>query len=556
MNIVGKSVLRKDAWAKVTGEAKFASDMYFPQMLHAAIKRSDRAHAKIKSINYPDNITVITAKDIPGHNIVPVVFKDMPLLADKITRFHGEAIAIVLADTRSEAKQLLDKIEIEYEDLPAVFNPEEALNNENVKLWENGNVYSHHKIRKGNVDAVWEQCDVIVERKYYTPYQEHAYMETQGMVAVPEDDGGIMIYGTMQCPFYVQEGVANVLGIGLNRVNVMQTTVGGGFGGKEDVPSIVAGQAAVAAYLTKRPVKLIYDRDEDIISMSKRHPMVIKYKAGAKRTGELVAIEVDTLMDAGAYITLSPVVAFRNIVHSAGPYKCENVKCDTRTIATNKVPCGAFRGFGIPQAAFAHETQMDLLAEALNMNPAEFRRINLLDVGDKTATNQKLTHSVGSHEAFEKALESSEWSKKWKSPKEKTGDKRQGIGISTVFYGTGLGAGGKHLSRAGAYVQVLLDGTAFFAVGTTEMGQGMYTVLSQIVAEELGIKYENIRPLHTNTSRVPDSGPTVASRATTMSGNALRDACKPIKKEILKVAREMLNSDKILLIDGKAKSET
>jgi CO/xanthine dehydrogenase Mo-binding subunit len=547
MNVVGKSVIRKDARAKVTGEAKFAADMYFPRMLHAAIKRSEKAHAKILSINYPEDMTVFTATDIPGENIIPVVMKDMPLLADKVTRFVGEPVAIVVSETKRNAKQLLEKIEIEYEELPAIFDPEESFHQPKIKLWEEDNIYSHHKIRKGDVEKGFEDADVIIERKYYTPYQEHAYMEPQGMVAVPEDDGGITVYGTMQCPFYVQEGVEEVLGIGLNNVTVVQTATGGGFGGKEDVPSLIGAQAALAAHLTRRPVKLIYDRDEDIICMSKRHPMVITYKIGAKKTGELVAIEVESLMDAGAYSTLSPIVAFRNIVHTSGPYRCPNVKCDTYSLATNKVPCGAFRGFGIPQAAFAHETQMDLLAEALDMDPAEIRRKNLLIEGDKTSTNQVLTYSVGSMEAMEKALKKSEWSQKWKSPKAKTGNKRYGIGISNVFYGPGLGAGGKHLSRTGAYVQVNMDGTAFFAVGTTEMGQGMHTVLSQIVSEELGISYDKIRPLKTNTSRVPDSGPTVASRATMMSGNALRDACRSIREAIFDVAKDMLGVQKVTL---------
>ena len=551
-----------DARAKVLGKGIFVADLVFPAMLFARVIRSERPHAKIKNIDteaarrLSGVRAVLTAEDIPGRNEIHVVFNDQPFLAPGLVKYVGEPVAVLAAETAEIAEEAAEKIHIEYEDLPPLFDPMEARWHPDVHLFGKDNIYKHLKVRKGDVAAGFAASDVVLENEYRTPYQEHAYLEPQGMVAVPRAHGLMEVYGSMQCPFYVQEGVATVLGLPLSQVRVIQTATGGAFGGKEDVPTLVGVQAAILAQKTGRPVKLIYSRDEDIISMSKRHPGIIRYKSGAKKDGTLQAIEVEYILDSGAYATLSPVVLWRGTVHAGGPYRIPNVKVDSYAVATNKVPSGAFRGFGSPQILFAAESQMDELASALGMDPAEIREKNLLRLNDETITGQKLTFSVGNREAFQKALQASRYFEKKKKLQNTQGPKKRGIGISSVYYGVGLGAGGVHLARAGAYVQILADASVQFAVGTTEMGQGMATVLTQIVADELGLPLKNITILETDTSRIPDSGPTVASRATTMSGNALKDACRQLRVPMLRAAADLLQvpAEKIHFQNGWAQS--
>ena len=428
--------------------------------------------------------------------------------------------------------------------LPPLLDPLEARWHPDIHLFGKDNIYRHLKVRKGNIEDGFARSDVTIENEYRTPCQEHAYLEPQGMVAVPRPNGLMDVYGSMQCPFYVQEGVATVLGLPLSRVRIIQTATGGAFGGKEDVPTLVGVQAAILAQKTGRPVKLIYSRDEDIISTSKRHPGIIRYKSGAKRDGTLQAIEVEYILDSGAYATLSPVVLWRGTVHAGGPYRIPHVKVDSYAVATHKVPAGAFRGFGSPQILFAAESQMDELARALGMDPCKIREKNLLRLNDETITGQKLTFSVGNLEAFQKTVETSGYLKKRNQKKETPGPIKKGFGLSSVYYGVGLGAGGIHLARAGAYVQILADASVQFAVGTTEMGQGMATVLTQIVADELGLPFDAVTILETDTSRVPDAGPTVASRATTMSGNALKDACGKLQESLFRAAGDLLQISK------------
>ncbi|MFW9996948.1 MAG: xanthine dehydrogenase family protein molybdopterin-binding subunit [Candidatus Odinarchaeota archaeon] len=551
---VGKKVPRKDARPKVEGKTIFVDDMDFSSNLwHLAVKRSPIPHGKILEIKVDHEkinelgAIVATAKDIPGKNVIHIIFDDWHLLADPVVLYVGDPVAIVVAPTKDVAKEALKAIEIDYEEWPHVENPLEARNHHEIKIFGANNIFSEVKVRKGDVDKGFADADVIIEGEYRTPAQEHAYIEPQGFVCVPEPDGGMTAYGSQQCPYYVHSALADILGLPWNMVKVIQTATGGAFGGKEDVPSQVAALCALGAHVSKKSVKLIYSREEDIETTSKRHPGYIKCKFGAKKDGTLTAIDVEYVMDSGAYATLGPAVLWRGALHAGGPYRCENVKVDSFCVATNKVPNGAFRGFGSPQVLFACESQMEKLAAQLNMDPVEFRRKNLLVKGDKTPFNQELKFSVGSIDCLEKAIETSEWKKKWHpapDPVELMKDKkhrtRKGIGVSSIYYGVGLGAGGKHMARTGAYVQIHRDGSAVFSVGTTEMGQGMITVLSQIVADSLGIPYDNVRMNPVDTSRVPNSGPTVASRATTMSGRALINACSKIIDNLKSAAAGML----------------
>ncbi|OYD13747.1 hypothetical protein CH333_10090 [candidate division WOR-3 bacterium JGI_Cruoil_03_44_89] len=553
MNIIGKDIPRKDAELKVTGRAKYIDDLTFPNMLYVKVLRSRFPHAMIKDIdisrtkNNKGIVTILTYKDIPGVNVVPVVLMDQPLLAEKEVRYIGEPIALIAGEDKEATEDASHEIKVEYEELKPIFDPVLAMKRNSPKIYGKDNVFSHHRIRRGNIKRGFNECDIIIEHRYTTSYQEHAYIETQGMIAVPYEET-MVIYGSMQCPFYVQDAVSKILGLPYNRVEVIQTATGGAFGGKEDVPSLVASQAALIAFKTRRPAKLIYSREEDIESMSKRHPAVIHYKSGVTRDGHLNAVEVKYILNAGAYSTLSPIVLWRGTVHAVGPYKCPNVKVDSYATATNTVPCGAFRGFGTPQITFAVESQMDELANKLNMDPIEFRLKNILRKGDRTVTGHLIKDSMELEKTLKKAAQIG-----WKIKKEESKDYiKRGIGVACNYYGVGLGAGGKHLSKAGAMVSVLGDGSVNFAVGTTEMGQGMETVLSQVAASELGIKYEKVSIVLTDTTRVPDSGPTVASRATVMSGNALIKACKPIKKSITDIAAKMLGCapSKVKLANG------
>ena len=557
MPIVGQRVIRDDAYEKAEGRAIFAADVQIPGMLHAAVLRSPHAHAKILRCDdsaarrLPGVRAILWAKDIPGKNVVHVVFDDQPLLAEEEVRYVGEPVALVAADDEATARKALSLIRVDYEPLPAVTDFEHAMDADAPKLYGEDNLFAHHKIRKGNTEKAFEEADFVVEGTFYTPYQEHAYLEPQGMVVIP-DSGGLEVIGSMQCPFYVQGTVADVTGLPLARVRVRQSATGGGFGGKEDVPSLVAGQAALLAFVLKRPVRLIYRRDEDIISMSKRHPARIDVRMACDGEGRLTAVETRYLIDGGAYATLSPVVLWRGTVHAAGAYSVPNVKIDAYAVATNHVPCGAFRGFGSPQVLFAVESVVDELACKVGLDPAEFRRRNLLHEGETTATGYRIPGSCGLEETFNRAMERSGWARRKEELHSEPGPVRRGLGMSTIFYGVGLGAGGKHLARTGAFLQIGADGSVQLAVGTTEMGQGMRTVLRQIAAEALGISYEQVAMLDVDTSRVPDSGPTVASRATTMSGLAILDAADQAKAVLAPVAAKLLGAfpEAVVFRDG------
>jgi len=576
---VGKSVKRVDAPDKVLGTENFVDDISLPKMLHSVVVRSTKPYAKIlridtsKAEKTPGVVSILTSKDIPGENVIPVVFNDQPFLADGVVRYVGEPIALIAAENLQVARRAANLVKIEYEDLPAVFDLLEARNNKKIKIFGDDNVFKHEKVVKGNVETAFDKCAAIVENEYRTPCQEHAYLETQGVIAEPLPGNVMRVSGSMQCPFYVREAVAITLGIPLSNAQIIQTTTGGAFGGKEDVPSIPACQAALLAHHSKRPVKLIYSRDEDVSVTSKRHASYVKSKYGADKNGKLIAAEVEYVIDGGAYSTLSPVVLFRGVIHAVGPYKCENVNVQGYAVATNNVPAGAFRGFGSPQVLFAAERQMDELAKKLGISPFEIRKINLLRKGDATITGQILPWSVGAMETLEKAIERFQVSGVGSQEKElniqystknvqsqsnvkdqrpKTKDLIIGVGVSTIYYGVGLGVGGEHLARTGAVMEINNDGSVSFAVGTTEMGQGMKTVLSQIVAEELGIDYSTVYILPTDTTRVPDSGPTVASRATTMSGRAAQNAARILKKRLITVAAELLSAEEkdILISDN------
>jgi CO/xanthine dehydrogenase Mo-binding subunit len=548
--VVGKRLKRKDAEIKITGEAQYVYDLLFADERYLKVVRSPYARAIIKKIEIDHKklkslgVVAGTAAEIPGKNSLHVMHDDWPLLAEKMVNHVGEPVVVLIGPTPQIAEKARDYVKIEYNELPAIFDPIEAKDHPLIHIYGDNNVCSYWQQKKGDVQKGFSESDIIIENEYRTPAQEHAYIETQGCIAVPIGHDEITVYGSMQCPFYVQRCVAEILGMEYSKIKIIQTTTGGAFGGKEDVPSQIGGLAAFGAWLVKKPVKYMLTREEDFETTSKRHPAVIRYKTGLTKKGELKAVRVEIFLNTGAYATLGPAVLFRAALHSVGPYRCENVDVQAYAVTTNLVPFGAFRGFGGPQVIFAAEEQMDRAAGKLGLDPSEFRELHMLKVGDSTTFGQKLNHSVGLEKTLRAARDQSGWYEKRKpAPSitqiledQKNGKYlHRGIGISTIFYGCFIGASGKDMSRSGAYVQLEPDGSVRFSVGTTEMGQGMITVLSQIVAEELDIEYDKVHMTPVDTSRVPDSGPTVASRATVMSGRALQDACKQLRQLLFEI---------------------
>jgi len=412
---VGAPVKRVDASDKVTGRAVYLDDMVVPGVLHAALVFPGCAHAVLRGVDtsaarsMAGVRSVLTADDIPGENQVGVIDADQPLLPFDRIRYEGDAVAVVVAETAGLAREAADAVAVDLTELPGVFDAVRAMEPDAPLVHESGNVFLHDKVRKGDVDAGFDAADIIVERDFRTYHQEHCYLEPLAALAVPEDNGSMTVYGTMQCPFYVQKAVAGVLGLPLASVRVIQTVTGGGFGGKEDAPSEICACAALAAWKTGSAVKLIYSREEDFLRSSKRHPMHVTFKLGVRRDGTFTAAKIRAVADAGAYSTLTPVVVFRAAAHATGPYEIPNVSTDIYGVYTNRQTTGAFRGFGQPQVIFANESVIDEVADAIGMDPVDIRLRNCLDVGKRTATNQLLTESVGLKRTLELARELSGW---------------------------------------------------------------------------------------------------------------------------------------------------
>ncbi len=543
-NKVKEKNIRVDAARKVSAKAEFIEDVEFNNLLHGATVRSPVAHGRLKGFknldrvkNMPGVRAVLTYKDIPGENVVPFVKEDYPCLAAESMKFYGQPVALVAAESPSQAREAANCIKLDYEKLPGIFDHIEAMKPDAVYVGGDDNIHSQFRIRKGDTDKGFKKSDVIVEKVYKNRHQVHCYIENQGIVASPTQNGGVAAYGSMQCPFYVHNALVKTTGLSYSKVRVVQSVTGGGFGGKEDVPSILASHAALLALKTDRPVRIIYDREEDFISMSKRHPARTRIKYGATRDGNIVACEAEFIVNGGAFCTLTPIVAWRGIIHITGPYEIPNVRAVSYGMATNTVPCGALRGFGQPQANFANESLIDELAEKLDIDPVELRSRNLMETGSITATGQKIGKSCGMKETLEKSLAKIRYKRHRAKDR---GVKKRGVGISTTFYGVGLGAEGKYFAKAGAQVYVKEDGTVFVAVGNVEMGQGAETVFNRICADTLGCSYDMVEIIEPDTTRVPDSGPTVASRGTMVGGRAVMDAAKKIRETLKEVAAGIL----------------
>ncbi len=553
---VGQNVLRKEGYEKLTGAARYVDDLTLDGMLFGKTIRSTIARGRIKKIELDpafdwSQVVVADCRDIPGDNYVALIESDQPLLVDHEVHHHDEPILLIAAESKVELEKAARHLQIHYEELPPVLTIEESLACAEV-IYGTDNIFKRFLIGRGDVDEGFAAADRIIEGEYRVPHQEQLYIEPQGMIAVP-GAGAMTVMGSMQCPYYVHKALKQLLNLSDEQAIVIQTTTGGGFGGKEEYPSMIAAHAALLALKAQRPVKIIYDRAEDIAATTKRHPGIIRHRTGVTRDGRLTASEIDVVLDGGAYVTLTPVVLSRGAIHALGPYRCENVRIAARAVATNTPPNGAFRGFGAPQVAFAYEMQMEKIAAELGMDPLELRRINMLREGDITATGQRLTQSVGSEDVLNAAVERSRYLEKRQAIEAERGtdrEKRRGIGLSFFFHGAGFTGSGEARMKAQAGVEITPEGRARILSGSTEIGQGTRTIFCQIVADELGVAFADVEIEDPDTSRVPDSGPTVASRTTMVVGRVIQLAAREIKDRLIQFVAERFGAPEARLIDG------
>ena len=542
--IIGKPERRIDALGKVTGTAKYADDYNIAHQLYGKVLRSRYPHAKIIAIDTTraralEGVeAVLTADDFPGEKVFGIVIKNQAILASDKVRYLGDGVALVAARTKDIAEMALSLIDVRYEPLPVLSDPEEALEKHSPKIHGDKNEFVHHKVRKGDVQKGFSEADFIIERKFKTQFVEHSYIEPEAVLAQPAEHGGVIITGSVQNLFSSRRSVAAALKLDLNQVQIIQATLGGSFGGKDEVMTSMCCRAGLLALATGMPVKMVNTREESMLESYKRHPYVLYYKWGVKNDGSFTAMEIKCIADGGAYASMSPFVTWRSVVQATGPYRCNNVKTDVYAVYTNNNYTGAMRGFGSPQVNFAIESMMDEVAERVGKDPLTIRLQNMFEYGSVTATGQKLTHNVSLKEVIQKAAAASDFPKKWKQfRREKPSAKRRGIGLACSYRGVALGAEGT--DAAGTIVSVQTDGSVIVSSGVTDMGQGAQTQMCQIAAEILGISMDRIRFLNTNTSRVPDSGPTVASRGTIMGGSAAKKGAELVRSTLLEVGSQM-----------------
>jgi len=544
--VVGWSVPRREAPEKLTGRARYTDDLVFPGAWFGATVRSSEPHARLLGIERDpafdwSGVVVLTAADIPGENVVHLIVDDQPVLAADVIRHHAEPVALVAAPDAATARAACDHIHLRTEPLPPVLD-----------RFASDRVFARYEIARGDLEAGFAEADLVVEGTYRLGHQEQLYIEPQAVIAVPRDDGGVTVYGSLQCPYYVYAAMKRALAMGDDRVSVIQAETGGGFGGKEEYPSGLAIHAALLALRVGRPVRMIYDRHEDLVATTKRHPATITHTTGVTHDGRLVAQEIDVVMDAGAYSTLSQVVLSRGAIHAAGPYACPNVRIRARTMATNTPPNGAMRGFGAPQTEFAAEMQVNRVAEALGVSPADLRRRWANRLGDVTPTGQVLRDSVGAQQVLDRVVEAADFERQ----REHTAASRErrqvhaggcgrggsgpgggtrtaaGIGLALAWHGAGFTGGGERHLASVAGVEITSDGAIRVLSDSTEIGQGARTVLAQLVADALGVGFDSVEVAPQDTALTPNSGPTVASRTTMIVGGLLVRAAERLRAEV------------------------
>jgi CO/xanthine dehydrogenase Mo-binding subunit len=532
---IGRPVARKEGRAKVTGQSRYVDDLFLPGMLHGVTVRSPAPRGLITAIHYGDGIpwdefTVVTAADIPGANFIALIIDDQPCLADVRVNHREEPIVLLAHSDRSLLEEARRAVTIEIDPLPAVFTAEEALQGSEI-IWGEDNTFKKYEVARGDVEAAFLTADTIVEGDYETGAQEQLYIEPNGMLAVASDDQGVTVWGSMQCPYYVHKALSRLFNLPDAKIRVVQMETGGGFGGKEEYPSIIAGHAALLAWKAGRPVKMIYDRAEDMVATTKRHPSRTRHRTAVSRDGRLLAMDIDFVIDGGAYATLSPVVLSRGTIHATGPYFCPNVRVRSRAVATNTPPHGAFRGFGAPQSIFALERHMDRIAGTLDLQPDEFRQRNFIQTGQTSAVGQVMRDPLDLSRLLDRALEASEYrAKRTRFDRSNPGAAvKRGIGFAAFMHGAGFtGSGEDHLGSI-VTIEATAEGRVRVLTSCTEIGQGTNTVFSQIAAETLQLDVSDIDIAQPDTSVVPNSGPTVASRTCMVVGKLVESAALTLR---------------------------
>jgi len=531
--VVGKPVPRKEGREKVTGEAKYVDDLSFPGMLHGVTVRSPVAHGRIHGIEFPpgipwDEFTIVTANDIPGENWVALIVDDQPYLAAEFVNHPEEPIVLLAHADKYLVEKARSVVRVDIEPLPAVFKLEDSL--------DKGNIFKSFLVEKGDVDGIWAEAAHVIEGEYHTGAQEQLYIETNGVIAVANAEDGVTIWGSMQCPYYIHKALLKAFPLAPEKIRVIQMETGGGFGGKEEYPSMIAGHAALLAWKSGRPVKMIYDRAEDMAATTKRHPSRTRIKTAVSSEGKLLGMDIEFVVDGGSYATLSSVVLSRGTIHAAGPYNCPNVRIRSQAVATNAPPHGAFRGFGAQQSIFAMERHMNKAARAVGLAPEEFRRRNFLHRGQTTATGQEIREPVDLEGLLDRALKLSDYHSKMQAFREQNrrSHVKKGIGFATFMHGAGFTGSGERYLQSIAGVEALADGRVRILVSSTEIGQGTNTILSQIVAETLSLDYEQVEIPRPDTSEVPNSGPTVASRTCMVVGKLVESAAIGLRQTLVK----------------------
>lgn len=537
--VLGQPVPRKEGRDKVTGQARYVDDLTFPGMLHGVTVRSPCARGRIRGIHFDSRIpwhefTVVTAKDIPGKNCVTLIVDDQPCLADGEVNHPEEPVVLLAHPDKYRLEEARRAVHLEIEPLPPVFTLKESLAQKEV-IWGKDNILKSIQVEKGNVDQVRATADFIVEGEYQTGAQEQLYIETNGMIAIANPKDGVTVWGSMQCPYYVHKALVPLFGLPENKVRVIQVATGGGFGGKEEYPSMIAAHAALLAWKSGQAVKIVYDRGEDLVATTKRHPSRTRHRTAVSKDGKLLGMEIDFVIDGGAYATLSAVVLSRGTIHAAGPYHCPNVRIRSRAVATNAPPHGAFRGFGAPQSTFALERHMNRVAHVVGLSPEEFRHRNFIQEGQATATGQVIREPVDMNRLLERAFALSNYSAKIErfAQENKTNRHKKGIGFACFMHGAGFtGSGEKYLASV-VGVEATAEGRVRVLTASTEIGQGTNTVLAQIAADALGVDYDLIEIAPPDTGQVPNSGPTVASRTCMIVGKLVESAALAVKETLL-----------------------
>lgn len=556
-HLIGKSLPRKEGRKKVTGQALYIDDISFPKMLHGVTVRSPAARGRIKSISFEGDLpwaefTIVTAKDISenhGENYVALILNDQPYLADGVVNHPEEPILLLAHEDKYLLEEARRNVRIEIEELPPVFTLQDSVARKEI-IWGDDNVFKKFLVHKGNVDDVWAGADFIVEGEYETGAQEQLYIENNGVIAIANPEEGVTLWGSMQCPYYVHKALLKLFNLPEEKIRVIQTETGGGFGGKEEYPSLIGGHAALLAWKAGKPVKMIYDRAEDMVATTKRHPSLTRHKTAVSKVGKLLGMEIEFIIDGGAYCTLSPVVLSRGTIHAAGPYFCPNVRINSRAVATNLPPHGAFRGFGAPQSIFALERHLDRVAAAVGLTPEEFRRRNFVHEGETTATSQVIREKVDMDHLLDRAFELSGYHEKrvrFERENSATGfsdiDSRfkKGIGFASFMHGAGFTGSGEVYLASMVGAEATEEGRVRILAASTEIGQGTNTIFSQIAADALGVDGDTVEVCQPDTANVPNSGPTVASRTCMVVGKLVESAVLGLKQTL--VGSGLLNGD-------------